>query len=96
MIETIISMAISVITPAIMQWLKSEPWMPLIARGRPAINAIVAALVAVGNVVGVSYAFSDGTLTVTGLDIMQMAQMGVTFVLAWITQEVVYRTKVKP
>ncbi len=95
MIETIISLFFATITPAIFQWLKTQPWMPLIERGRPAINAVVAALVAAGNVMGVSYVFADGTLTITGLVIDDMVRLLVTFALAWITQEGIYRFGIK-
>lgn len=96
MFETIVSLFFSVITPAIMQWLKTNPWVPFINRGRPVFNTIFAALIAAGNVVGVTFLFSDGTLTISGLEIAEMARLGATFVLTWAAQELVYRVKVKP
>lgn len=96
MIASVVSLLIALVTPVILEWLKTQPWMPLINQATPTLNRITAVLVAVGQVVGVSFAFDAdaGTLVIAGLSLGNIARMGVTALMAWITQEIVYRRAV--
>lgn len=97
MIASVLSLLLSLVTPVLLEWLKREPWMPVIQPHQPKINAVVAAVVAVSQVVGISFAFdaTAGTLTIGGLVLSDMARIGVTALLAWVFQEVTYRTRVR-
>lgn len=95
MIPSAISLVVAIITPAIIQYCKGQPWMPFFRHHAPRLNAIGAAVVAVAQSVGVAIAFSGDTLTVSGLNAVANATMAATALLAWLTQEISYRVTVK-
>ena len=97
MVASMVTLLISLVTPLIMEYLKTKPWAPFLQQHAPTMNRVVAVLVSIGNTVGVSAAYDavTGTLTITGLILDDIARIGVTALLAFLTQEVVYRTQVK-
>ena len=97
MIPSLLSLLFSLINPMVLEWLKSKPWFPLIEKGRPFLNAVMAALAAAGNVVSVSWAWeaATGTLTIRGLIADDIVRLGATFLLSWLLQELTYRFGVK-
>lgn len=95
MVASLLSLIVSLLTPALIQYCKSQPWMPLFHHHQPRLNAIGAVLVAVGQTLGVAFAFSGGTLTVSGLEPVKMATLGATALLALIVQELTYRVAVQ-
>lgn len=93
----LLSLVLSALTPFVLEWLKDKPWAPFVQRYRADLNRVTAAIVAAGNAVGVAFAYdaATGTLTITGLDLTQILTIGVTALLAFITQEIVYRKAVQ-
>lgn len=98
MTGSIVSIVIGLLTPFVLEWLKREPWVPILQLHGGWINAVLAAAVAVGQVVGVSFAFDEAahTLTVSGLDWLSVATLGATFGLTWLGQQLVYVRVVRP
>lgn len=97
MSASLLSLFFSLLTPVVLEYLKSQPWAPFIEAHRPKLNAVVAAIVAVGQTIGVSFAFdaTAGTLVIGGLVLSDIARIGATAALAWIVQELTYRVAVK-
>ncbi len=97
MIASLVSMVFAVLTPAVLQYLKPQPWAPFIQHHAPTLNRITAIVIAIGQVAGVSFAFdaTSGTLTIGGLVLSDMARIAATTILAFIAQELTYRLGVK-
>lgn len=94
---SVLSLIFAFLTPAILEWLKTKPWLPLINRNTATLNAVFSAVVAVGQAVGLTFAFNQdtGVLTIGGLELTRMAVTTVTAGLAWLLQELTYRASVK-
>lgn len=95
MTATILSLLVSLITPALIQYCKSQPWLPFIRHNAPILNAIVGGAIAIAQTVGLAVAFDDGTLTISGINPVNNAIVASTAALAWLVQEITYRTTVR-
>lgn len=95
MIPSALSIVVAILTPALIQYCKSQPWVPFFRHHAPRLNAIGAAVVAVAQSVGIAIAFSGDTLTVSGLNAVANATMGATALLAWLVQELSYRLTIR-
>lgn len=95
MLASVLSLLVSLITPALIQYLKSQPWMPFIRHNAPVLNALVAGAIAVAQTVGIAVAFDAGTLTISGINPVNNAIVAATAALAWLVQEITYRTTVR-
>lgn len=97
MIASVVSLLLSLVMPVLMEWLKKEPWFPLLQLHAKTLNRVIAVLVAIGQTIGISFAFdaTAGTLTIGGLVLSDIARIGVTALLAFITQELAYRGLVR-
>lgn len=91
MLIQILTTLIALATPYAIQWLKTEPWMPLLRPQMPILNAIVAGVIVVGQTLGLSFAFTEGTLTISGLTMPAIVLAGFN----WVVQEVTYRLTLK-
>lgn len=85
-VYSLLTTVIAVVSPYVIQWLKSEPWMPLFRAGAPTLNAIMAGVLVVGQTLGITFAFTDGTLTIGGLHAPTMALAGFN----WAVQLAIY------
>lgn len=90
-VYSLLTTVIAIVSPYVIQWLKSEPWMPLFRSGAPALNTIMAGVLVVGQTMGLTFAFSDGTLTIGGLHLSTMALAAFN----WGVQLAVYHLRVK-
>jgi len=88
---SLLTTAIAVVSPYVIQYLKDEPWMPLLQRSRPLLNTIVAAALVVGQTLGLTFAFTDGTLTIGGLHPPAMALAAFN----WAVQLAIYHLRVR-
>lgn len=95
MTGSILSLIFSLFTPVILEYLKSKPWAPFINANTPRLNAIFAFIVAAGASIGLTFQFNADTLTIGGLNLERIAVTGATALLAWLTQEIVYRLAVR-
>jgi len=97
MIASVVSLLLSLVTPVIMEYLKKEPWFPFLQLHAKTLNRVFAVVVAIAQTVGISVAFdaTAGTLTIAGLVLSDIARIGVTALLAFITQELAYRGLVR-
>lgn len=88
---SLLTTVIAIASPYVIQWLKSEPWMPLFRRGAPVLNGVMAATLVVGQTLGLTFAFTDGTLTIGGLHPPAMALAGFN----WAVQLAIYYLRVR-
>lgn len=90
-VYSLLTTIIAVVSPYVIQWLKTEPWMPLFQRSSPWLNGIMAGVLVVGQTLGLTFAFSDGTLTIGGLHLPTMALAAFN----WGVQLAIYHLRVK-
>ena len=95
---SVITMIFSLITPLILQWVKSSPWVPFINNNSGTINRIISIITALGNTVGVSFAYDGAakTLLISGWDLTNVLVLGITALMAWIVQQLLYRQTIEP
>lgn len=95
---TVITMLFSLVTPLIIQWVKSNPWIPFINENTGTINRILSILTAIGNTVGVSFVYDAEakTMLVRGFDFNNIVVLAVTAFLAWLVQQLMYRQTIEP
>jgi hypothetical protein len=97
MIASLVSLLLSLVSPVVLEWMKKSPWLPFITANTKTLNRLVAVAIAVGQTIGISFAFdaTAGTLTIAGLVLSDMARIGWTALLAFVTQELAYRGLVR-
>jgi hypothetical protein len=83
----------SALTVAGLQWLKAQPWFPLVADGKGKLNRIVAAFVAFCTSLGVHFVWNgaEHTLVISGLTFSTIAASVYHWASQMATQEVIYR-----
>jgi hypothetical protein len=89
---TAIGLVISAFVPKILELLKSKRWAPFIQPYAPMLNRCTGAVVALLTTVGVTIDFDAvaGVLTVGGLLPDQILLTGITWLMNWGVQELVY------
>ena len=83
----------SALTVGALQWLKAQPWFPLVSEGKATLNRIVAAFVAFCTSLGVHFVWNgaEHTLVISGLTIGTIAVSLYHWLSQMATQEVIYQ-----
>lgn len=91
--EIAVALVVSAVVPKLLELLKSKRWAPFIQPYAPVLNTVTAGVVALVTALGVTVDFdaAAGVLTVSGLLPDQLLMTGVTWLVNWAVQEIVYR-----
>lgn len=83
---------VSAVAVYLLEKAKKAKWFPLVQAGSPAVNRVVAVLVALATAAGIHFSFDAGTLTVSGLTGENFIHLAGEAIRAFVFQEGIYQT----
>lgn len=91
--SVIVGLIVSAVAPKVLELLKAQRWAMFIQSSSPRLNRFTAVVLASLTTIGVTmdYDATAGTLLIAGLLPGQMLSLGVTWIVNFAVQEIVYR-----